>query len=179
MYNLFLRCFGIAGNIKTNIMATSKISQWINDYLYIQNIDSEEFVEVRNFMMLWNLFEARLFDCDFGGNKSNIDNIHLSSDIISVTLQYLQKRYTTKGATNSLFTGLHLRSNDNPTLVQKVLLGETDNSCDIVKAIVLIIYRYRNNLYHGNKEIASLPMQKDNFIYANRFLIACLEAKRE
>ena len=41
----------------------------------------------------------------------------------------------------------------------------------------MIIYRYRNNLFHGEKAIASLPMQKDNFINANKFLIAGLLQK--
>ncbi len=157
-------------------MAILETSKWINNYLHISNIDSEEYVEVRNFMMLWNLFEARLFSCDFGKNKSNINNIHLEPNLVSETLQYLQCRYTTKGSTNNLFSGLHLRNNDNPVLVQKVLLGERNNSFDIMTTIITIIYRYRNNLFHGEKKIATLPMQKDNFIYANKFLIACLEA---
>lgn len=156
-------------------MATSKISKWINDYLHISNIDSEEYVEVRNFMILWNLFEARLFDCNFGKNRGNIDNIHLEDDIVNQTLQYLKERYITNGSTNHLLSGLHLRNNDNPALVQNVLLGEINNFSDMIRTIITIIYRYRNNLFHGEKEIASLPMQKDNFMYANKFLIACLE----
>lgn len=194
MYNLFLRCFGIAGNIKTNIMATSKISEWINDYLYISNIDGEEFVEVRNFMILWNLFEARLFNCNFGQNKRNIDKIRLDTDIVNQTLQYLKERYTEDNNINFRYKSLKFRykhkecnhdcgcddsRNCDYKFVKHILLHGSDDSSAIIKAIILIIYRYRNNLFHGKKEIALLPPQKDNFIYANRFLIACLEAKRE
>ena len=73
---------------------------------------------------------------------------------------------------------LTITNNDDTTSIQRVLLGLTNNSCDIIKAIIMIIYRYRNNLFHGEKAIASLPIQKDNFIYANKFLIACLEAAK-
>lgn len=37
---------------------TSEISQWIDNYLHI-SLDTEEYVEVRNFLILWNLFEAK------------------------------------------------------------------------------------------------------------------------
>ena len=154
----------------------SEISQWIDNYLHI-SIDTEEYVEVRNFLILWNIFEAKWFKCNFGRNKSNIQNIHLASDIVNQTLQYLQRRYITNGSINERFMKLRLGNNDM-TSVQCVLLGRTNNSCDIIKAIIMIIYRYRNNLFHGEKAIASLPIQKDNFIYANKFLIACLEATK-
>ena len=58
---------------------TSEISQWIDNYLHI-SLDTEEYVEVRNFLILWNLFEAKWFKCNFGRNKRNIQNIHLTSD---------------------------------------------------------------------------------------------------
>lgn len=41
---------------------TSEISQWIDNYLHI-SLDTEEYVEVRNFLILWNLFEAKWFKC--------------------------------------------------------------------------------------------------------------------
>ena len=43
---------------------TSEISQWIDNYLHI-SLDTEEYVEVRNFLILWNLFEAKWFKCNF------------------------------------------------------------------------------------------------------------------
>ena len=138
---------------------TSEISQWIDNYLHI-SLDTEEYVEVRNFLILWNLFEAKWFKCNFGRNKRNIQNIHLTSDIFNQTLQYLQRRYITNGSTNERFMRLRLRNNDDTTSIQRVLLGLTNNSCDIIKAIIMIIYRYRNNLFHGEKAIASLPMQR-------------------
>ena len=47
---------------------TSEISQWIDNYLHI-SLDTEEYVEVRNFLILWNLFEAKClsstYKCNF------------------------------------------------------------------------------------------------------------------
>ncbi len=60
-------------------------------------------------------------------------------------------------------------------VIEKVLLGKEEDQTAIIKALILIIYRYRNNLFHGEKEIASLPNQQENFDYANNFLMTCLE----
>ena len=143
-----------------------------------RNINLFYHKKLAKIIVVWNIFEAKWFKCNFGRNKCNIQNIHLASDIVNQTLQYLQRRYITNGSTNERFKRLRLRNNDDTTSVQRVLLGQTNNSCDIIKAIIMIIYRYRNNLFHGEKAIASLPIQKDNFIYANKFLIACLEAAK-
>ena len=124
---------------------TSEISQWIDNYLHI-SLDTEEYVEVRNFLILWNLFEAKWFKCNFGRNKRNIQNIHLTSDIFNQTLQYLQRRYITNGSTNERFMRLRLRNNDDTTSIQRVLLGLTNNSCDIIKAKLLQKSEMRKNM---------------------------------
>ena len=71
---------------------TSEISQWIDNYLHI-SLDTEEYVEVRNFLILWNLFEAKWFKCNFGRNKRNIQNIHLTYIIHSGFISGYQNRY--------------------------------------------------------------------------------------
>lgn len=109
----------------------------------------------------------------------NIKITIFNHKIFAVLNIYLNFAFNiTNGSTNERFMRLRLRNNDDTTSIQRVLLGLTNNSCDIIKAIIMIIYRYRNNLFHGEKAIASLPMQKDNFINANKFLIACLEATK-
>ena len=175
-------------------MAKSESSEWINKNLPISNIDSEEFVEVRNFMILWNLFESRLFNCDFGQNKRNIDKIRLEPDIVNQTLQYLTERYTENNNINFRFKYLKFRyrqkeckndcgcedsRNCDYKFVKRILLHGSDDSSETIKAIILIIYRYRNNLFHGEKEIDLLPNQAEGFIRANKFLIACLDANRK
>ncbi|EXZ17289.1 hypothetical protein M067_4342 [Bacteroides fragilis str. J-143-4] len=40
-----------------------------------------------------------------------------------------------------------------------------------------IIYRYRNNLFHGIKDVTTINYQKDNFIYANKMLKLFIETK--
>lgn len=90
---------------------------------------------------------------------------------------YFRNRYIANNATTPYYANLRLRHNDNEPLIKDVLLGKINNESETVLAIIIIIYRYRNNLFHGNKAVVSWIAQKDNFIHANRFLIACLESK--
>lgn len=64
-------------------METPVSTQWIDQYLGISDIDNPSFEEVRNFMILWNLFESLLFQ----GSYSNLKAIHKSQ---SLQLEYLQ-----------------------------------------------------------------------------------------
>ena len=51
----------------------SEISQWIDNYLHI-SIDTEEYVEVRNFLILWNIFEAKCLSSTYKCNFLGADN---------------------------------------------------------------------------------------------------------
>ncbi|MCM1301096.1 MAG: hypothetical protein NC250_02400 [Alistipes senegalensis] len=155
-------------------MNTSKSSEWLKQHLYV-DIDRAEYTEVRNFMLLWNLFEARLFDCDFGKNRARVSDIRLADNLIDETLQYFRDRYTTNNATNLRFKALNLRNNDKPEEIRRILLESTGTVAEKTEAIITIIYRYRNNLFHGEKEIALLSEQQENFALANKFLMACLD----
>lgn len=58
-------------------METPVSTQWIDQYLGISDIDNPSFEEVRNFMILWNLFESLLFQ----GSYSNLKAIHKSQSL--------------------------------------------------------------------------------------------------
>lgn len=61
-------------------METPVSTQWIDQYLGISDIDNPSFEEVRNFMILWNLFESLLFQ----GSYSNLKAIHKSQSLQSI-----------------------------------------------------------------------------------------------
>lgn len=64
---------------------------------------------------------------------------------------------------------------DKQPLVEDVLLGKQTAEDAQIEAIIIIIGRYRNNLFHGLKEISSIDLQKENFDIANEFLMTVLE----
>ena len=70
-------------------METPVSTQWIDQYLGISDIDNPSFEEVRNFMILWNLFESLLFQ----GSYSNLKAIHKSQSLQFLYLQPIITQY--------------------------------------------------------------------------------------
>lgn len=145
----------------------------------------DEICSVTYFSLLWNVFEAEV--CDRGASASRFRNkandwknakFLCHSDWVSY-LTYFQCRYVNKGNTNCLFSKLNLRDNDDPNLVSAVLKGENTDIAEIVTAILTIVYRYKNNLFHGMKWIYNLKGQTENFNKANRILARAIEINRE
>jgi hypothetical protein len=55
------------------------------------------------------------------------------------------------------------------------LHGESQDLNNHVYALLLIAHRVRNNLFHGNKKVESLPRQIDLFHTVNALLATYLE----
>jgi hypothetical protein len=69
---------------------------------------------------------------------------------------------------------LHFRGNDRRDFVKQVLLANNNTVQDMALAMSIIVYRFRNNLFHGIKEIQVINEQRTNFEQANSFLKSLL-----
>ena len=157
------------------------VLDWLNSYYNNStNFSDEKINAVRDFSLLWNLFESKL-----GKRHINIQilsNIAYSiyrscnqQDFYTPYLQYFQRRYLNEGNNvNQLFLQLVFRPNDRKELVESVLKQTERNPVKIIEAILIIIYRLRNNMFHGEKELHNIHTQYDNFNNANRFLAELL-----
>jgi hypothetical protein len=76
------------------------------------------------------------------------------------------------------FHELHLRSNDHPELVQKVVRGQSSDDVEILSALLIMVFRLRNNLFHGVKWSYGIRGQLDNFRNANDLLMSVMEMHR-
>lgn len=154
---------------------TERLNKMINHIANSGSIDisTPDYDEIRNFLYLWNLFEKEFFQTNYAQHKGNAKSIQTNSETLS-TLAYFQGVYANN---QTRFNGLGFKNVQNITFITNVLSGVISDEASITKAIIEIIYRYRCNLFHGSKEIASLWKQKDNFIQANKYMLACLEAK--
>jgi hypothetical protein len=91
-------------------------------------------------------------------------------------LEYFQDRYLRDGQTfETFFDALMMTDGDSKTVVRKVMCGEMRDLNNIVYALLLIAHRIRNNLFHGNKNVQSLPHQIDLFTTINSLLTTFLE----
>lgn len=152
------------------------VLNWLNKHFNnVPDFNRDEINSVTDFSLMWNLLENEL-----GNNQMSIDQLGVIARTIAVKpncndfyqpyLTYFQNRYITQNNTNNIFENLLFRRNDKKEFVADVLKGNLTNPQEIIEAILIIIYRFRNNLFHGEKELHNIHTQYNNFNMANKFL---------
>jgi len=64
--------------------------------------------------------------------------------------------------------------------VKKILLrGDDATPQEKAEALIKIIFRLRNNLFHGEKDVGKLYEQNESFAYANQFLLNIVEKHKK
>jgi hypothetical protein len=153
-------------------------------------LKSEGIDRVRNFSLIWNLFET--FACnkyaDINSITAAVETINsrqqIQYELVSEHLQYFADRYfNVDGSQKDIFNGLNFRSSRTDQVAKqaviKVLTKVESNPKEILKALLYILFRFRNNLFHGEKEVVKLNGQIDNFIVANDLLTKVLEIMKK
>lgn len=146
-----------------------------------QNLSLEEVGAISDFSLLWSLFEARILDrsASAGAICAKVESWRaagtLAEESYDPQLSYFRQRYFAGGQFTHHFPGLLLRQNDQEALVRGVLSG-VDNAPDAcVSTVFIIVYRYRNNLFHGAKWQYEIAGQLENFQHANAALTMALD----
>ena len=141
---------------------------------------------VANFTMMWNLFEGVV--C---GNHANVRKFEtlaarlaeapiVEDDLTALDdcLAFWSFRYRNPEGFSARFAGLHFRPNDRREVVEGVLLGTRGGLNDKLLSLMVIVYRLRNNLFHGLKTIDMLNNQVQNLDTASHCLGALVRATR-
>ena len=161
----------------------NSVIEWINTEIINEGdnkINVSDVEEIRDFALLWNLFENICCDKFASMDKINniidykIDNFCKEDEIFKTTYEYFYDRYQNL----SRFRALNLRKSEKE-LITKVLNNHYNDENNILKFIMAIIYRYRNNLFHGEKNMRYIRLQKENFNIANNFLMYFIEKCRQ
>lgn len=155
---------------------------WLNQRVPgFGDLSDQEKSAIMHFTLLWSFFEAKALRTNASSNCI-LTLVHewaaqnrLNLAPFSQSLTYFKNRYFNGGEFSHLFHGLKLRRGDSPELVKQVLRGESINDADCVAALLIIVYRLRNNLFHGMKWDYDIRYQLDNFKNANNTIMAALE----
>ncbi|WP_121965714.1 MULTISPECIES: hypothetical protein [Myroides] len=161
---------------------------WLNKR-YGTSFTENNIQSIKDFSLIWNLFEGKFFGTSFSIIKlerilTDVDFV-IDIDCFLPYLDYFKNRYVNQedNTINERFNFLQLRPNDRKDFVARVLLNredisnytETNTQYEVVLAISIIVYRFRNNLFHGIKNIQHIDQQEKNFITANSFLQTIIE----
>jgi len=144
---------------------------WINTKFGL-SLSESDLSNVKDFSLIWSIFDRHV--CNSGFSITRIEQkysyMKFDSKEMETFLDYFKKRYIENGVTNERFNKLRLRPNDRSKFVSDILLEGDYNPGNIALAITIIIYRYRNNFFHGLKEFRNIDKQDKNFEVANEFL---------
>lgn len=146
--------------------------------------DSNNFLQSRRFLfefaVIWNIFEkkkmrnhASIFDVsDFVERLPSIDNININE-----IFEYFKNHYTNNPNYANLFEALRWRDKekDKKDETHRILLDKDSIDKDKIKAVLYIIFRLRNNLFHGEKSILTIDQQRETFNLVNSFLLDVIE----
>jgi hypothetical protein len=146
-----------------------------------RDLPEEDRKAIMDFAFLWSLFEAKVMEnfARAAAIRGKVDEWAiggtLQADAHEEALRHFATRYFVDGRLTYHFEKLHLRSSDFPELVKSVLSGQSDEPRDRVLALLMIVWRLRNNLFHGMKWAYELRDQRENFRHANATLMRVLE----
>ena len=137
-----------------------------------------------DFTIMWNFFESTLCNNRASVNEfkriiANFQPAQLDQMTIqklNSCLSYWRTRYCISDGFNQLFNELNFRLNDCKTDVKEVLNETKIDLRDKIFALMILIYRLRNNLFHGLKSIQILNNQVDNINNASFCIAAILES---
>jgi hypothetical protein len=157
------------------------VLNWIDRYTHNQhNLSSSNLDFIRDYTLLWHLLEKEHFGRFFKvGEVAMFINKNIDEDFELTKYQscidYFKNRYLTNGVTNYRFGKLRIVNEDRERLVADVLKGDIASPQEVIEVMVYIVSRYRNNLFHGEKNIIRIADQKRNFEIANEFLMKLMD----
>lgn len=138
-----------------------------------------------DFALLWSLFEGEVLNSAASVNtiEQAVQRWNQAGFLLPQTFAaaagYFRERYYADGAFTYRFDHLHLDRSRNPQVVRDVLSGQDNAPTAIALAVLIIVFRYRNNLFHGEKWAYQLQEQEQNFSHANEVLMRAVELNRQ
>lgn len=156
--------------------------EWLNRHVPgFADLQAEERDAIANFSLLWSLFEARCLDENVSSSAIQELVTHWAANdrfdpaIFREALAYFRERHFDNGEPTYHFDYLHLRRADKPDLVRAVLRGDDNDCMNCVTVVLIVVYRLRNNLFHGMKWAYGIRDQRGNFEQGSVALMAAME----
>lgn len=146
-----------------------------------RDLTGDERSAIMHFSLLWSLFEARALDTH--GNAKTILAVAeqwantglLTNESFNPELAYFRNRYYVNGGFTCHFDSLNFGGADKQDLVKRVLKNGAADLAEVAAALLIIVYRFRNNFFHGVKWAYEIHGQFENFSHANSVLMQAIE----
>lgn len=128
--------------------------EWINNRFGTE-FNENDLKNIKDFSLLRNIFENLVCNrnCSIQRMEESLNQIEFQLVNFENSFAYLKERYTGDNYTNERFEHLRITPIARKEFVKQVLLENDKNTSNIILALAIIVYRYRNNLFHGEKTL--------------------------
>lgn len=162
------------------------------------NVSSNDgtFRRMQDFILLWMVFEkevlalkteSRQGDKTAGNRKrvtTELKNLSRHLPVNNINKKILDRVYSKQkewyadsNNLDNICRTFYLNS-EQKNLVKKVFSENSPSSEELFEAVITVVYKYRCNFIHGDKELKDLhTRQYDRFSLYNELLIECITAK--
>ncbi|MGL4922429.1 hypothetical protein [Aeromonas veronii] len=163
-----------------------EIKVWLQRNIYVMaDFTDETYTSISDFSIMWAIFEGTQLQ-DRPEDRAAVDELEFVAQrtsycatVLEYARTYWSHRYIgADGEGNDKFRRLGFRHKPHSELVLRVLKGEVVNEEEQIHALLLIVYRLRNNLFHGEKDMAKINSQVENLKYGASVLKDIIEATR-
>lgn len=156
-------------------------SRWLRQRIgQYANLSVQERKAIRDFAMLWSFFEESWLNND--GSIPHIldavDHRVAAGDQlgdITASLTYFRQRYFPGGVESQHYPHLRVPANRDAVVRGVLQPPAVPATRPALKALLVIVYRLRNNFLHGEKWDYGFQGQLANFQHANRILMTCMD----
>lgn len=163
-----------------------EIKVWLQENIYVMaGFTDETYTSISDFSIMWAIFEGTQLQDRLEG-RAAVDELEFVAQrtshcatVLEYARTYWSQRYIgADGEGNDKFRRLGFKHKPHSELVLRVLKGEAVNEEEQIHALLLIVYRLRNNLFHGEKDMAKINSQVENLTYGALVLKDIIEATR-
>ena len=162
------------------------VKTWVKEYFGL-SVNDKSLDNTNNsleFIWVWSIFEHKYLK-DSRTNKSYNDQLVDISQIfpksridIDSIYGFLHNRYFQKGKTTKFFGNLNFDDKWKKQ-IKEILKKKEPSPEEKLKLILLILYKFRCNLFHGKKDPLLWKNFNDIFYYLNSFLANFLYIKKK
>jgi len=160
-------------------------SDFLSTYFDIKNCD--RISHILNFSLIWSVFEcecaekdAKAVDIDkYIENYTKKTCLGKIEKDIEPIWKYYKNRYVNDGKATDAFNNFIFTNKNQKLEVKTILVDEAPDIDQKLRACLLIVFRLRNNLYHGEKSPKDIIEQNCNFKNANKLLMYMIEARKQ
>jgi hypothetical protein len=166
---------------EVEVDASTYLAQRIPGYA---NLDGGDHKAIQEFSLMWSAFEGTMFERRAEPSKllaiaEELDKANALVDMAAFTpaLKFWSERYFPGGEESHHWPHLHMDRTTKKInrLVVDVLTGEEWLPVHVLQALLLIVLRLRNNLFHGEKWAYGIAGQRQNFEHACAVMMATMD----